>query len=178
MSRHSVQISSSFGDHVSRLKNAPKKTHRKKHTKPIHIELSKYTSSLKKSPKTYVSFLEHVDLRVQNEQFSEEKGFILRYTEWEVQLPPGFEPPIHGLQSERSTTELPDFLMNGHKNSVYQVQNKLFTNHSGIRNCHKMTNCEQFRTKCCVKISATLTLASTHVFLIKMCQECYNRSES
>ena len=43
---------------------------------------------------------------------------------------------------------------------------------SGIRNCHKVPNCEQFRTKCCVKISATLKLASTHVFLIKMCQEC------
>ncbi len=26
----------------------------------------------------------HLDLRVQNEQFSEEKGFILRYTEKEV----------------------------------------------------------------------------------------------
>ncbi len=122
----------------------------------------------------------HCSLRVQNEQFSEEKGFILRYTEKEVglQFPPGFEPPIHGLRSERSTTELSDLLMNGHKNSVYQVHSKLFTIYSGIRNCHKMTNCEQFRTKCCVKISATLTLASTHVFLSKMCQECYNRRES
>ena len=26
------------------------------------------------------------------------------------------------------------------------------------RNCHKMTNCEQIRTKCCVKIAATLAL--------------------
>ncbi len=34
------------------------------------------------------------------------------------------------------TTELSDLLMNGHKNSVYQVQNKLFIDHSGIRNCH------------------------------------------
>ncbi len=66
----------------------------------------------------------------------------------------------------------------GIKNSVFQVHNTLFTSQSGIRNCHKMTNCEQFRTKCCVKISATLTLASTHVFLIRMCQECYNRRES
>ncbi len=88
------------------------------------------------------------------------------------------DSPIHGLRSELFTTELPDLLMNGHKNSVYQVHNKLFTIHSGIRNCHKMTNCDQFRTKCCVKISATLTLASTHVFLLKMCQECYNRRES
>ncbi len=105
-------------------------------------------------------------LRVQNEQFSEEKGFILR--EKEVDFPPGFEPPIHGLQSELSTTELSDSLMNGHKSSVYQVPNSLFTNQSSLRNCHKMTNCEQFRTKCCVKIAATLTLASTDVFLIKM----------
>ncbi len=87
-------------------------------------------------------------------------------------------PPIHGLQSERSTTELADLLMNGHKNSIYQVQNTLLTNQSSLYNCHKMTNyCEQYRTNCCVKISATLTLASTHVFLIKMCQKCYNRIE-
>ena len=78
----------------------------------------------------------HVQLRVQNEPFSEGKGFILRYTEKEVKFPPGFEPPIHGLRSELFTTELPDLLMNGYKNSVYQVQNKLFKNHSGIRNCH------------------------------------------
>ncbi len=83
-----------------------------------------------------------------------------------------------GLWSERSTTELSDLRMNGHKNSVHHVQNTLFTSQSGICNCHKMTNCEQFKTKCCVKISATLTLASTHVFLIKMCQDCYNRRES
>ena len=86
-------------------------------------------------------------LRVQNEQFPEEKEFILRYTEKKVSFPSGFEHPIPGLRSERSTTEPSDLLMNGHKNSVYQVHNKLFTIYSGIRNCHKMTNCEQFRTK-------------------------------
>ena len=91
-----------------------------------------------------------LDLRIQgiqNEQFSEETEFILRYTEKEVceanDLPLSYQT-----------------LMNGHKNSVYQEQNAVFTNQLGIRNCHKMTNCEQFRTKCCVKISATLTLAS------------------
>ncbi len=41
-----------------------------------------------------------------------------------------------------------------------------------------MTNCEQFRTKCSAKIAATLTLASTDVFLIKMWEESYNRRES
>ena len=30
-----------------------------------------------------------------------------------------------------------------------------------------MTNCEQFRTKYCAKIAATLTLSSTDVFLYK-----------
>ncbi len=54
-------------------------------------------------------------LRVQNEQFSEEKGVILRYTEKEVRFPPGFEPPVHGFRSELFTTELSDLLMIGHK---------------------------------------------------------------
>ncbi len=69
-------------------------------------------------------------------------------------------------------------LMNGHKSSVYQLPNTLFTNQSGVRNCYKITNCEQFRTKCCVKIAATLRLATTDVYLIRMCQKCYNRRES
>ena len=60
-----------------------------------------------------------------------------------------------------------------------EVQNMLYTNQSGIiRNCQKMANCEQFRKQCCVKTAGVLTLASTHVFLIKMCQESYNRRES
>ena len=52
------------------------------------------------------------------EQFSEEKGYILCDTENEVYFPPVFEPPIHGLRSDLSTTELADLLMNGHKSSV------------------------------------------------------------
>ena len=36
-----------------------------------------------------------------------------------------------------------------------------------------MANCEQLRTKCCIKIAATLTLGSTDVFLIKRGQKCY-----
>ncbi len=51
---------------------------------------------------------------------------------------------------------------------VHQVLNTLFTNESSVRNCHKMTNCEQFRTKCYVKTAATSTLATTDVFLIKI----------
>ncbi len=31
-----------------------------------------------------------------------------------------------------------------------------------------MTNCEQFRTKCCAIIAATLTLATAYVFLLTM----------
>ena len=46
------------------------------------------------------------------------KGIILLDTEKEVLFPPGFEPPIHELRGEHSTTELPDLLMNEHKSSV------------------------------------------------------------
>ena len=67
---------------------------------------------------------------------------------------------------EFSTDELSDLLMNGHNSSVYQVQNTSFTNQFSVRNCHKMTNCEHFQTKCCVKIAATLILTATDVFLI------------
>ena len=45
-------------------------------------------------------------VRVQDEQFSEEKGFIQRDTENEVVFPPGFEPQIHGLRSELSMIPL------------------------------------------------------------------------
>ncbi len=60
-------------------------------------------------------------------------------------------------------TKRPDLLMNGHKSSIglYQLQNMLLTNQSGVRNCHKLTNCEHFRTKCSAKMAETLTLAST-----------------
>ncbi len=72
------------------------------------------------------------------------------------------------VQNEQSSTELSDLLMNEHKTSICEVP-KLFV-YKSIKStqCHKMTNCEQFR------IVATLTLASTLVFLVKMCQECYN----
>ena len=78
----------------------------------------------------------------------------------------------------RWATWLADKWTYGHKSSIYQVQNILFTNQSGVHNCRKMTNYEQFWTKWCVKIAATLTLAPTDVFLIKMCQACYNSRES
>ncbi len=63
----------------------------------------------------------------------------------------------HGLRGGHFTAELFDLLVTGHKSSVYQVQNTLFTKQSSVRNCHKRTNSEQFRTKCCVKIVATLS---------------------
>ncbi len=66
----------------------------------------------------------------------------------------------------------------GIKVTHYQVPNTLFTNQSSVRNCHRMTNCEQFLTKCCVKIAATLILATADVFLIRMWQECCNGIES
>ena len=57
--------------------------------------------------------------------------------------------------------------MSGHKSSVYQIPNTLFTSQSSARNCHKMTNCEQFRTKCCINIAATLTLDTTECLFDK-----------
>ncbi len=59
--------------------------------------------------------------------------------------------------------------MTGLKSSIYQIANRptLFTNQLALRNCHKMTICEEFRTKCCVNLAATLTLAITDVFSIK-----------
>ena len=55
---------------------------------------------------------------------------------------------IHGLRGEPSTLNCLTCCWLGHKSSVYQIPNTLFTNQSNVRNCHKMTNCEQFRTKC------------------------------
>ncbi len=115
--------------------------------------------------------------RVQNEQFSEEKTFILRDTEKRIYSFRRDSNPMD-YEANTSTTELSDSLMNAHKSSVNQVPNTLFTNQSSLRNCHKMTNCEQFRTKCCVKISEILTLASTDVFSIKSVTRNYNRRES
>ncbi len=120
-------------------------------------------------------------LRVQSEEFSEEKDsfYMILKRKYMYSFRWDSNAPIHGLRSELSTTVPSDLLMNGHKSSVYQVSNCLFTNQSSMRNCHKMTNCEQFRTKCSAKIAVTwaLGLASTDVFLIKMWQESYNRRD-
>ncbi len=61
------------------------------------------------------------------------------------------------------------FKRNGHKSSVYQVPNTLFTNQSSVRNYHKMTNCEQFWTKCSVKIAATLKVLDQITLVNKFC---------
>ncbi len=50
------------------------------------------------------------NVRVQDEHFSEEKGFIQCDTERKILLPE-FEPPIHELRDKLSTTELVDLLM-------------------------------------------------------------------
>ncbi len=79
-----------------------------------------------------------------------------------------------------STAELPDFADMGIK--VAYIKNQIVClqiNQVYAQLSQKWQNSEQFRTKCCVlKIVATLTLASTDVFLIKMWQESYNRRES
>ena len=86
-------------------------------------------------------------LRVQNKQFSEEKGYILRDAENEVYIVSAGIRNLDPLLDELSTAELSDSLMNEHKSSVYQVSNSLFT----INQVYAIV------TKCCVKIVATLT---------------------
>ncbi len=106
-------------------------------------------------------------MRVQNEQFFGGKG-IQCTLYWKGGIvAAGIRTLDTWITAKLSTAELSDLLMNGHKRIVCQVPNNLFTNELSVRNCHKITNCERFRTKCCVKIAATLTLASTEVFLTK-----------
>ena len=57
--------------------------------------------------------------------------------------------------------------MTGHEFTVYQVLISLFTFQSSVRIYPKMTNCEQFRSKCCVKIAAGLTSDTTDIFWYK-----------
>ncbi len=57
----------------------------------------------------------------------------------------------------------------------YQIPQSLFTYQSSVRACLKITNCEQFRAKFCLKITATLTLDTTDIFLIKLIQEYTSR---
>ena len=64
----------------------------------------------------------------------------------------------------------------GNKSSVYQVHDTKSLRYTQLSQNDAIAN--NLEQKCCVQTAATLTLASTHVFLIKMCQECYNRRES
>ncbi len=66
-----------------------------------------------------------------NEQFSKEKGFILRETEKKYSFR---DSNPRSMDLVRVNSGLP---MNGHKCSVYQVPNTLFTNQTSVRNCHK-----------------------------------------
>ena len=64
----------------------------------------------------------------------------------------GIRTPDPWTRGELATLScLTLILMTEHKISVYQVLILLFTNHSTVPRCQKMTNCEQFRTKCCAK---------------------------
>ena len=80
-------------------------------------------------------------LRVPNEHFTEEKGFILHDTEKENSFLPGFEPTIHGLRASALPLSYNDLLLTGHEISVYQVPISLFTNQSTVRTCPNMNNC-------------------------------------
>ncbi len=50
---------------------------------------------------------------------------------------------------------------------LYNDLISFFIFQSGVRACPKNVS-EQFRTKCCVKVAAGLTLDTTDIFLIKM----------
>ena len=111
-------------------------------------------------------------LRVQNEQFSKtkkkkkkkkKKRFILRDIDRKYTFRPDSNPRS---MDYRANSELSDLLMNGHKNSAYQVPIALFTKQSRVRNCHKITNCEQFRTKRYVKLAATIKKFLVFVFCL------------
>ncbi len=104
-----------------------------------------------------------------------------------IDFPLGFEPPIHRLWIEFSTSELFDLLMNLHKINVYTntdvfVYISVTVHYTYI--CLKITNCacEQFRTKCYVKIASNLISQLradiTVMFYIEMRQECYIAREA
>ena len=82
------------------------------------------------------------------------------------------------VDEELSTAELFDLLITGHTISVYQLPIPLFTNQSTVHTSSKITKCEQFRTQCCLKITATLILETEDIVLIEMWQECYIRRET
>ncbi len=108
----------------------------------------------------------HIYIRVQDEY-----SFYMILTRKMVSI--GIWTPIHGYgASSLLLSYLTCWWMNsGHKTSVYQVQIPLFTKQLTLRNCHKITDCEQFWTKCCVEIVATLTLDTTDIFFEKMRNE-------
>ena len=64
--------------------------------------------------------------------------------EWKLFLP-GFEPPTHGLKMELSTTELFYMLMSVHKIISHT---DMFTYQLSVRTCFKISNWEQFHSKC------------------------------
>ncbi len=74
------------------------------------------------------------------------------------------KPPIQGLRGELSTAELFDLLMTGHKISVYQVSEPLFTNQLSVRNCPKMT-VNNNPNKCCAKIAVMLNHMNSFIEL-------------
>ena len=87
------------------------------------------------------------------------KKIILRNPEKEISFRRGFEPPILGLRGEVSTTELFDLVTENKRTHMYIKHTYIFLQ----VNCQKMTNCEQFRIKYCVKIATTLTLDTTGI---------------
>ncbi len=73
----------------------------------------------------------NVVLRVQNEQFSEKKGLILRDTENEVSAV--IRIPDPRITGELSTATICDWLMNGHKSSVRYINSANYLVYKSIR---------------------------------------------
>ena len=105
------------------------------------------------------SFVFH-GLRLQNEQFFEERRIHCTwFGKGSIVSTGKFEPSIHGLRCELSTTELP---MNGHKSSVYQVQ----LVYKSIK-CTQLSQNDKLWTisnKCFANIAANINI-SFHRFL-------------
>ena len=91
--------------------------------------------------------------------FLRKKGSLYAILKNENSFRRDSKPNPRVIRSELSTTELFDLLMTVHKKGI-STTHTLFTFQSPVCTCQYMTNCEEFRTNCCVKIAATLILDS------------------
>ena len=134
--------------------------------KPIVIGMFLLKYEMKENDKFY--------WRVQNNKFLEEKGFILRNTEIKVKRKYSFRRDLNPRSMDYRANSLPlsylTYWWMGIKVAYIKYQIVCLQINQVYTIVTKWHYCEQFRTKCCVKIVATLALATTDVFLIKMLQ--------